>query len=114
VIVAVTEDFVTAVLADRQLARFFPTAQAQPGLKELKERVVELLCEVTGGPCVYKGRDMKAAHKGLGIDEVDWRIAVDLFTAALDKSRVPLQERAAFVQIIEDMKGEIVEAPGKP
>jgi hemoglobin len=30
------------------------------------------LCQVTGGPCVYKGRGMKTAHKGLGITQADW------------------------------------------
>lgn len=113
VIGPVTEDFVEAVLADRQLARFFPGARDEAGLKQLKERVVELLCEVTGGPCVYKGRDMKTAHKGLGINESDWTIAVDLFAAALDRCNVPRQARAQFVQIIEGMKRQVVEVPGR-
>jgi truncated hemoglobin YjbI len=108
--VAITEDFVAAVLADRQLARFFPNASAQPGLKELKDRVAELLCEITGGPCIYRGRDMKTAHKGMGITETDWTIAVDLFTAALIKRNVEPREQSEFVQIIEDMKSQIVEA----
>ena len=112
VIRGVTEDFVEAVLADRQLARFFPGARDEPGLKKLKERVIELLCELTGGPCVYKGRDMKTTHKGLGINETDWTIAVDLFAAALDRCNVPRQARAEFVQIIEDMKNQVVEGPG--
>ena len=114
VIVAVTEDFVEAVLADRQLARFFPGARDEAGLKVLKERVVELLCDITGGPCVYKGRDMKTAHRGLGINETDWKVAVDLFAAALERCNVPRQARAEFVQIIEDTKNLIVEVPGRP
>lgn len=109
--VAITEDFVAAVLADRQLERFFPNASAQPGWKELKDRVVELLCEITGGPCIYRGRDMKTAHKGMGITETDWKIAVDLFTAALNKRNVGPREQAEFMQIIENMKSQIVEAP---
>jgi truncated hemoglobin YjbI len=111
VIVAVTDDFVTGVLADRQLARFFPNAHAQQGLKALKERVVDLLCEVSGGPCIYRGRDMKTAHRGLGITEADWTVAVALFNAALDRRNVPPQARSEFVQIIENMKSLIVEAP---
>lgn len=107
--VAITEDFVAAVLADRQLARFFPNAHAQPGMKELNDRVVELLCDISGGPCVYRGRDMKTAHKGMGITDSDWKIAVDLFTAAVDKQNVALQDRVEFVKIIEDMKDDIVE-----
>jgi truncated hemoglobin YjbI len=114
VVVGVTEDFVAWILADRQLGRFFPNAHDQTGLKELKERVVELLCEISGGPCVYKGRDMKTAHKGLGITDADWKIAVDLFTAALEKRHVPPEAQSEFVQIIENMKSQIVEVPRRP
>lgn len=113
VIRTVTDDFVEAVLADRQLARFFPGARDEAGLKQLKERVADLLCELTGGPCVYKGRDMKTTHKGLGINETDWTIAVQLFAAALDRCDVPRQARAEFVQIIEDMKNQVVEVRGR-
>jgi truncated hemoglobin YjbI len=112
VIVAVTDDFVDGALADPQLGRFFPDVNAQSGLQELKTRVAGLLCEISGGPCVYKGRDMKTAHKGLSINEADWKIAIELFTAALAEHNVPIQTRTEFVQIIERMKGDIVEVPG--
>lgn len=110
VIVGITDDFVSAVLADRQLGRFFAAAPVQEGLRE---RVIDLLCEITGGPCVYKGRDMKTAHEGMGITEVDWKIAVDLFTDALDKRHVGARERVEFLQIIENMKSQIVERRGR-
>jgi len=110
VIVAITDDFVAAILAHGQLGRFFANAHIQEGLRD---RVVDLLCEISGGPCVYKGRDMRTAHKGLGITESDWQIAVELFTAALDRNKVAPRERSEFVQIIEDMKGSIVEVSGR-
>jgi len=109
--VAVTEDFVDWSLADKTLGRFFPNVRPGPALDALNERIVEFLCSITGGPCVYKGRDMKTTHKGLGINEEDWQIAIDLFTAALQKNHVSQQARAEFLQIIEAMKGDIVEVP---
>jgi truncated hemoglobin YjbI len=111
VMVALTEDFVDWSLADKKLGRFFPNVHPGPALDALNERIVEFLCSITGGPCVYKGRDMKTTHKGLGINEEDWQIAIDLFTAALQKHHVSQQARTEFLQIIEGMKGDIVELP---
>jgi hemoglobin len=108
VIAGITDDFVAGVLADRQLARFFP-GPIHPGLRE---RVIELLCQITGGPCEYRGRDMKTAHSGLGITRADWDLAVDLFTRALDSRRVAPAEQAEFLKIIQNMKDTIVEVPG--
>ena len=30
------------------------------------------MCQLSGGPCVYIGRDMKASHAGLGITAAEW------------------------------------------
>ena len=57
---------------------------------------------------------MKTAHKGLGITEGDWSIAVDLFTQRSQKAQCPAPGAAEFLQIIENMKSQIVEAPGWP
>jgi hemoglobin len=111
VIARVTEDFVAWSLADKHLGRFFPNVHAGRAVKELEQRIVEFLCKITGGGCVYHGRDMKTAHKGLGINEVDWQIAIDLFTAALLKHHVSPHAQSELLQIIEDMKGDIVEVP---
>jgi hypothetical protein len=56
-------------------------------------------------------RGMKWAHKELGINEVDWKIAVDLFTAALVKHHVTPQAQSELLQMIENMKSKIVEVP---
>jgi truncated hemoglobin YjbI len=113
VMAGITEDFVAWSLADKRLGRFFPDVHEGAGLNELKARIVDFLCVITGGPCVYKGRDMKTAHKGLGINDLDWQVAIDLFTAALVKNHVPAQAQADFLRIIEDMKGDIVEISGR-
>ena len=110
VIAAVTDDFVAGVLADRRLGRYFSQAPLHEGLRE---RVIELLCEITGGPCAYKGRDMKTAHKGMGISDADWDVAVDLLTRALEKRGVARLEQWEFLQIIRNMKSVIVEVPGR-
>ena len=110
VIAAVTDDFVAGVLGDRHLSRFFTGTLDS----SLRQRVIDLLCEITGGPCVYKGRDMKAVHKGMGITDVDWKIAVDLFTKSLDKHHIAAQEHSEFLQIIRNMESQIVEIRGRP
>ncbi len=108
-IAAITDDFVAGVLRDRHLARFFTGTVDS----SLRQRVIDLLCQITGGPCVYTGRDMKTAHKGMGITESDWRIAVDLFTMSLNKRHIAPREQSEFLLIIQNMKSAIVETPGR-
>jgi truncated hemoglobin YjbI len=111
VIAAVADDFLAWGWADKQLGRYF-VGHSEASFKELRQHVVNLLCELTGGSCVYTGRDMKSSHKGLGVTEADWKIADDLFVAALNKHKVGTQEQSEFMKIIRDMKSQIVEIPG--
>ena len=87
VIAAVADDFLAWGWSDKQLGRYF-VGHSESSFRELRQHVVNLLCELTGGSCVYTGRDMKSSHKGLGVTEFDWKIADDLFVAALNKHKV--------------------------
>src|SRR5262245_20453518 len=65
---AVVDDFVKNVAADKRINKFFANAN----IDRLKVRLVEQICQGTGGPCVYTGRDMKSAHAGMGIGRKDF------------------------------------------
>jgi hemoglobin len=109
VIAAVSDDFIVGVWADKLLGRFFAHGHSEATKRALRQHVVDLLCELTGGPCFYMGRDMKTTHKGLRINDTDWRIAIDLLTASLNKHHVAPREQAEFLKIIWDMQSDVVE-----
>jgi truncated hemoglobin YjbI len=110
VIAAIADDFLVSGYRDQQLTRFFQ-GQSDATKRVLRQHVVNLLCELTGGSSFYFGRDMKTTHRGLGITESDWRIAFRLFADALDKHRLGAREKAEFLQIIDGMKNQVVERP---
>lgn len=105
---AVTDDFIGRLAADKQLARFFP-GLSDDSKARLRQHVLNLLCQTTGGPCIYTGRDMKTTHKGLGISEADWTASVADLNATLDKFKVPKPERDEVLAAISGLKKDIVE-----
>jgi hemoglobin len=107
-IAAVTDDFIGRLAADKQLSRFV-VGHSQDSLMKLRQHVVEFLCNATGGPCVYMGRDMKTAHKGMGITESDWDASVKALTATLDKFKVPEKEKGEVLAAVGPLKAQIVE-----
>jgi truncated hemoglobin YjbI len=66
-VAAVSENLVGRLMADERLGRFW-AHRGEDGLKRELQLLVNFLCNVTGGPMVYTGRDMKISHKGMGID----------------------------------------------
>jgi len=58
-ITAIVDDFLTRVVADVRINRFF----AQTNVPRLRKMLVDQICQATGGTCNYAGKDMKAAHQ---------------------------------------------------
>ncbi len=107
-IAAVSDDFIGRLAADKQLSRFV-VGHSQDSLMKLRQHLVEFLCNATGGPCLYIGRDMKTAHKGMGITEADWDASVKALVATLDKFKVPDKEKGEVLAAVGPLKAQIVE-----
>jgi len=106
----VTDKFIVRLASDPKLGRFFVGA-SDNSKGRIRQLVLDQLCAATGGPCVYIGRDMKTAHKGLGITEDDWTISVNHLVAVLTEFKVPKKEQGELAAALTDLKKDIVEKP---
>ena len=107
---AVVNDFVNTVGADTRITN--EAVKAKLGsidIATLKSHVSNLVCNATGGPCEYKGRDMKTTHRGLGITTAEWGFVVDDLVATLEKYAVPEREKNELLGLLAPMKDDIVE-----
>lgn len=105
---AVVDDFVGRLVTDKQFEKFF-IGQSNDSKKRIRQHVLDLLCNATGGPCLYTGRDMKTSHMGLGITEADWDAAAKHLVASLDKFKVPEKEKGEVLAFVTTLKKDIVE-----
>jgi hemoglobin len=103
-ITSVIDDFIGNVAADNRINGRFANAN----IPRLKKRLVELVSAGTGGPANYTGRDMKAAHEGMNINEVEFNALVEDLVKTLDKFKVPEQEKGELLGILGPMKSDIV------
>jgi len=104
-IVAVVDDFVGNVAADRRINRFFASAN----IPRLKQNLVDQICAAAGGNCIYTGRDMKSAHAGMGVRSRDFEALVGDLTKTLRKFKVPAKEQGQLLAVLGPMKKDIVE-----
>ena len=107
-IAAVTDEFITRLATDAQLGKFF-AGHATDSKQRIRQHVVDFLCVATGGPCVYKGRDMKTSHAGLGITKSDWDRGVMHLVATLDRFKVPMKEKEELLGAASGLMKDIVE-----
>ena len=105
-ITAVVDEFVANVAADQRInARF-----ANTDIPDLKRKLVDQICAGTGGDCTYTGKDMKTKHIDMAITDADFDALVEDLVKALDKFKVPEQEKSELLGILGPMRKDIVTA----
>ena len=108
-IAAATDDLLERITADPEIGYYW-AGHSDDSMKRDRQLIVDFLCEALGGPVIYRGRDMRLSHIGLGISERDWEIFVNHTEATLDKFQVPEPERSDFLAAAASLKDDIVES----
>lgn len=102
---AVVNDFVDLVGQDRRVIH----QVAPERVPWVKDRLVEQLCQGSGGPCTYTGRDMKTTHTDMGISNAEFDAVIDDLVKTLDKYKVGEREKHDVLALLEPMRKDIVE-----
>lgn len=109
-ITAVVDEFVGRVAADNRINSYFKATASDPKrLASFKKKLVDQICEASGGPCKYTGQSMKSAHMGMGVSGADFNALVEDLVGALDKFKVGEAEKNALLGALGPMKKDIVE-----
>ena len=104
-ITAVVNDFIDLVGRDARIIH----APAPARVPVVKTLLADMVCQASGGPCTYGGRDMKSAHAGLGITNAEFDAVVDDLVKTLDKYKVGEKEKNELLSLLAPMKSDIVE-----
>jgi hemoglobin len=104
----VVDEFVAALVADPRVSTRFKDIKP-PDVERVKTNISDQVCEATGGPCSYLGKDMKAVHKGMRITEAEWNATVEDLVKALNKRNVSEKDRNELLRLLGSMKNDIVD-----
>ena len=104
-ITAVVDSFVARCAGDGRINGKF----ARTDIPRLRKMLVDQVCEATGGPCTYTGRDMREAHDGMRVTAGEFDALVEDLVATLDEFDVPKAEQDELLGLLGPMRGDIVE-----
>lgn len=83
-VVEVVDNFIAEIEYSPEIFPYFEHSN----VNRFREKLIEHLCMLTGGPCEYTGDSMLQVHGGMGITEHDFNLGVDLFINAMDKAGI--------------------------
>lgn len=101
----IVDDLVARSQADPRITEVFKGQD----MVRLRRTLKEQFCFILGGGCTYTGRNMKDAHKNLGIQTADMGALVENLQLAMDKERVPFLAQNRFLAKLAPMKRDVRE-----
>ena len=108
-IATVVDGFVANVAGDARINKFFTrVASDSAAMREFKQKLVDQICQGTGGPCTYTGKDMKTAHQGMGLTNADFDALVEDLVKALDAAGVAQADKDELLGVLGPMRTDIV------
>ena len=103
-LVSLMDDFMVRLLADHRTGPHFKPSNQQ----RVKEQLVDQLCSLSGGPCVYKGADMKSAHANLDIKKSDFNALVEVLQQSMDAKGIPFRTQNQMLALLAPMHRDTI------
>lgn len=100
----IVDDFSDLYLNDDRIKSDFDGIN----IPHLKKQLVMQFCMLAGGPCTYKGADMKAVHRGMKINVSQFNALAEDLQIAFDKQNIPYWAQNRFIALLAPMERDIV------
>jgi hemoglobin len=101
----ITDRTIDLGVADPRIKAIF----VEHDLVRLRRTLFEQVCYILNAGCAYSGRDMKAAHKGLGTTRADLNALVEDLQRAMREARVPFAAQNRLLAKLAPMDRTVTE-----
>ena len=100
----ITRNAITLYLTDPRIKDDFDNINPD----RIRSRLRDQLCQLAGGPCIYKGRSMAKAHAGLPITQAKFNAVAEDLQAAMEQAGVPYWTQNRLMALVAPMHRDIV------
>lgn len=101
---ALMDDFVMRLKADERIGDQFKEVNAE----NLASQLTDQVCQLAGGPCQYKGPDMKTAHEGMDITRAHFNALVEVLQISMDAKGIPFGRQNQLLALLAPMHRDTV------
>lgn len=100
---AIVDGLLARIARDPRIVHHFD----ETDIAIFRERLIEHLCAVTDGGCVYQGENMADSHKGLNITQADFDALVGHLIESMKELHISTSTRNALLKRLAPMYSEV-------
>ena len=98
------DNFVIELAADERVRHRF----AKSDIGRFHRLIQQQICELSDGPCVYTGDNMKRTHGGMNIQSYEFNAVVEAMMRAMDSSGLNPGVQNRLLAIFVPMRADVV------
>ena len=98
------DDFVVRLRADVRIGDQF----RETNVDNLAKSLADQLCQLSGGPCVYNGPDMKEAHANMDVTRGHFNALVEVLQHSMDARGIPFARQNQLLALLAPMHRDVV------
>ncbi len=98
------DGLVARATTDPRIAKFFDGVDQA----HLRAQLAGQFCQLSGGPCTYKGPTMKVAHQDMDLRAADFNALVEDLQQAMDAQGIPFRVQGRLLALLAPMHRDIV------
>lgn len=103
-ITAIVDGFLFELSEDRDVLPLF----ANTDIERFRDKFIEQLCDVSGGPCEYTGDTMRETHRDMQVTRAQFNSVVEDLIRAMEREDVPVGAQNRLLKRLAAMYGDIV------
>lgn len=103
-ITRIVDDFLFQLAEDDSIIHHFEDTD----IDRFREKLIEQICNLSGGPCEYTGDSMKVSHAGMDITTGQFNSLVEDLIVAMENEHIPTATQNGLLAQLAPMYDEIM------
>lgn len=99
----VVEDLLYFIVDDTRISHQFKGIN----VAQFHRHLTDQLCELSGGPCQYSGREMRESHAAMGITDTQFNALAENLILAMEQNDVPTAAQNRLIKKLLPMYPDI-------
>ena len=100
----IVDDATARFLADPRVNKTFEDTN----MDRFKKMLAAQLCQLTGGPCDYRGHDMTTAHRGLAVNQAMFNALAEDLQDSMESVGVSYHTQNRVLALLAPMQRDVV------
>ena len=97
------EDLLYLIVDDTRISHQFKGIN----VAQFHRNLTDQLCELSGGPCQYSGREMRESHAAMGITDTQFNALAENLILAMEENDVPIAAQNRLIKKLLPMYPDI-------